>query len=109
MATGAGKKDARASKERSRLYQARRQFHSDFVKRRSRDNLIAGVGGGVLILAIIVGQTAYFSAGPGAPAPTPSPTASPAPTPSPTPTATPAPTGSPAPTGLATPSPAPTP
>ena len=77
MATGAGKKNARVESERVRLYQARQQFHAGTVKRRTRDNIVAGIGGAVLILAILGGQWAYFEAGPGAPAPTPTPTSTP--------------------------------
>ncbi|MGV9193032.1 dioxygenase [Microbacterium sp. MC2] len=111
MATGAGKKNARAESERARLYQARRQFHAGTVRRRTRDNLIAGVGGGVLILAILGAQWAYFTAGPGRPEPTPASTSTPAPSPEPTPSASPEPDASqtPAPDPTATTSPSPDP
>ncbi|WP_347979071.1 dioxygenase [Microbacterium sp. ProA8] len=100
MATGGKNRDARAARDRTRLYEARRQFHEGQARRRTRDNLIAGIVGGVLVLGLIGAQTVYFVAGPGAPEPapssTPTPTATtPAPTPSPTtpePSATPAPT-----------------
>ncbi len=100
MANGGKDRSTRESRERARLYQARRQFHADQARRRTRDNLIAGIAGGVLILGVIGAQTAYFVAGPGAPEPAPSttptptvpPTPSDAPTPAPTPSATPAPT-----------------
>ena len=100
MATGGKNRDARAARERSRLYEARRQFHDGQARRRTRDNLIAGIVGGVLVLGLIGAQTAYFMAGPGAPAPSPSSTptptsTTPAPTPSqattPEPSATPTP------------------
>jgi hypothetical protein len=100
VATGGKNRDARAARDRTRLYEARRQFHEGQARRRTRDNLIAGIVGGVLVLGLIGAQTVYFVAGPGAPEPapssTPTPTATtPAPTPSPTtpePSATPAPT-----------------
>ena len=100
MATGGKNRDARAARDRTRLYEARRQFHEGQARRRTRDNLIAGIVGGVLVLGLIGAQTAYFVAGPGAPEPAPSSTptpsaTTPAPTPSPTtpePSATPAPT-----------------
>lgn len=100
MATGGKNRDARAARDRTRLYEARRQFHEGQARRRTRDNLIAGIVGGVLVLGLIGAQTAYFVAGPGAPEPapssTPTPTATtPAPTPPPTapePSATPTPT-----------------
>lgn len=108
MASGAGKKSARASRDRARLYQARREFHQGLEQRRRRDNIVAGVAGGALILAVIAGQVAYFTVGPGQPAPAPSPT----PTSSPSPTAgdqTPAPQESPSPLSPVSPSPTPTP
>ena len=105
MATGAGKRQSREAKERTRLYRARQEFHDGLIARRRRDNLIAGVAGGVLILAIVGGQTLYFTSGPGAPTPTPTPTA--------TPTAVPTIPGAPQPTAPsapddATPTPTPT-
>ena len=100
MATGGKNRDARAARDRTRLYEARRQFHEGQARRRTRDNLIAGIVGGVLVLGLIGAQTVYFVAGPGAPEPAPSSTptpsaTTPAPTPSPTtpePSATPTPT-----------------
>jgi len=53
------------------------------TRRRTRDNVLAGVVGGVLILAVIGGQVAYFTMGPGTPAPSPSPTTSTTPPPAP--------------------------
>ena len=93
-----GTRDAR---ERSRIYQARQKFHEDQGRRRRRDNLLAGIIGGVLILAVLGGQVAYFTMGPGAPEPEPSPSVSP--------TSTPAPTESPSAAPSATPTPTPTP
>ncbi len=103
MATGGKDRDARAARERARLYQARRQFHQDQARRRRRDNLIGGIAGGLLILGLAAVQTAYFVAGPGAPEPTPTSTPSPSPsgmTPAPTDSSTPVPdtTGTPTPT-----------
>ncbi len=95
MATGAGKKQSREAKERTRLYRARQEFHDGLIARRRRDNLVAGVAGGILILAIVGGQTLYYTAGPGAPTPTPSPSATP--TPEPTIPGAPQPSDSPAP------------
>lgn len=99
MATGGKNRDARAARERTRLYEARRQFHDGLARRRTRDNLIAGIAGGMLVLGLIGAQTAYFVAGPGAPAPSPSPSpSSTAPAPTPTPTTTPEPSATPTPT-----------
>ncbi len=99
MATGGKQRDTRAERERVRVYQARQAFHAGQSRRRTRDNLIAGIGGGLLILAVVAGQTAYFTVGPGAPVPTPTPTTTPSPSvtpaPSVTPTTTPEPSGTP--------------
>ncbi len=96
MSSGAGKKQSRVDRERARLYQERAQFHESLGARRRRDNLIAGVAGGLLIVGIFAAQAVYFTAGPGAPAPSPSVTpTTPAPTSSPSdpsPSATPTPT-----------------
>ena len=94
MATGG--KD-RESRERTRLYQARQEFHAGQGRRRTRDNLVAGIAGGLLILGVVAVQTAYFVAGPGAPEPTPTPTQTMDPTPSGTPTPTPTPSATPSP------------
>ena len=98
MATGG--KD-RESRERTRLYRARQEFHASQGRRRTRDNLIAGIAGGLLILGVVAAQTAYFVAGPGAPEPVPTST--------PTPTTTPTPSGAVTPAPSATPTPTPTP
>jgi type II secretory pathway pseudopilin PulG len=102
VATGR-EREARAARERARLYQARQEFHARRARRRTRDNLIAGIAGGALILAVIGGQIAYFTVGPGAPEPVPSPTPTQTPTPAPsTPTPTPTDTGEPTPEPTAT-------
>lgn len=78
MATGGKQRETKEARERARVYQARREFHLGQSRRRTRDNLIAGIGGGLLILAVVGGQTAYFVSGPGAPTPSPSSSPSPA-------------------------------
>ncbi|UIN29269.1 dioxygenase [Microbacterium binotii] len=90
----AGNKQQRAERERARLYQARRAHHDAQITRRRRDNILAGLGGGVLVLAVLGGQIAYYTVGPGvsspvvetpSPAPSdPAPTSTPLPTPEPT-------------------------
>lgn len=92
MANGGKDRNTRESRERARLYQARREFHIAQAQRRTRDNLVAGIAGGALIVAVLAAQTAYFVAGPGAPEPTPTTTSTPTPTTTPTPTPTPVPT-----------------
>lgn len=100
VATGADRGRSHVEKERARAYRARTQFHDGQISRRRRDNLIAGAAGGALILALVAGQVAYFTAGPGTPAPSPSPTESntPAPAATPEPDVTPSDEATPAPT-----------
>jgi hypothetical protein len=101
VAAGGKQRGTRDERERARVYQARRAYHEGQSRRRTRDNLIAGVAGGLLIVAVIAGQAAYFVVGPGVPAPSPSP--------SPSSTATPEPSASPTvpPTPAVTPEPTP--
>ena len=89
MTSGGKDRGSREARERARVYQARQAFHDGQQRRRVRDNLIAGIAGGAVILAIVIAQTVYFTAGPGAPSPTPTTTSTPGPsgTPSPEPTA----------------------
>jgi hypothetical protein len=100
VANGGKDRGSRESRERARLYQARQEFHSGRARRRTRDNVIAGIAGGILILGVVGAQTTYFVTGPGAPEPTPTTTGM-----TPTPTVTPTPT----PTSTSTPTPTPTP
>ncbi|MDL9979758.1 dioxygenase [Microbacterium candidum] len=79
MATGGKGRADREVRDRNRAYLARKEFHDGQVRRRTRDDVIAGVAGGILILAILGGQILYFTAGPGASHPSPSSTPSPAP------------------------------
>ena len=72
-------RNARSERERARLYQARQEFHAGLVSRRRRDTLLAIVIGGAIIIATVVTQTMYFTAGPGTPTPTPEPASSTAP------------------------------
>lgn len=104
IAVPAGKSRPRASaqeRERVRLYEARRRFNASLVQRRRRDNVIAGVAGGILLLGILAGQAAYYTVGPGTPEPAPSPT--------PTSTSTTSETPAPSPTATDSPTPTPTP
>lgn len=87
MAPRANDKDARVQRERARAYQARLELNEARQKRRTRDNVIGGVVGAVLLLGILGAQIAYYTAGPGAPAPQP--TQTPAVTQTPTVTQTP--------------------
>ncbi len=64
---------ARENRERLKAYKARRTMHEYRLKRRVRDNWIASVALVVVAAVVTVGQVAYFSAGPGAPAATSTP------------------------------------
>jgi len=86
VATGGKNRDARAARERVRLYQARQELHDARALRRRRDNVVASVVGGILILVIVGGQLAFYTLGPGVPKPSPSPSATVG---SPSPSATP--------------------
>ena len=101
MASGGHKNTDRTARERARAYEARQEFHSGQKERRVRDNVIAGIAGGILIAAVVAGQITYFTVGPGMPQPTPSvspseaPSEAPVTTPAPTQTDTPIPTPTP--------------
>lgn len=101
MAAGGKQRETREERERARVYQARLAYHAGQAQRRRRDNLIAGIGGGLLIAGVVAVQTLYFTLGPGVPDPTP--------TPSPTSSVTPAPSASPTPSSTPAVSPEPTP
>lgn len=105
MATAGKDRGSKESRERARVYQARQSFHEGLGRRRTRDNVIAGVVGGLVIAAVIVVQTLFFTVGPGTPAPEPTATTEPTSVPTP---GEPTPAGTePAPTGTDTPAPSP--
>lgn len=79
MAATGNAREQREAKERARVYRARRQLHEARGRRRRRDNLVAGIAGGALILAVVGGQLAYYTVGPGASAAAPTSTPSLAP------------------------------
>ena len=105
MANGGKDRGSRESRERARLYQARVDFHNGQSRRRTRDNLIAGIAGGLLVVGVLAAQTAYFVSGPGAPAPEPTQSMNPGDTPAPTPAETGTPTDTPSPSVTPTPTP----
>jgi len=79
-------REARQARERLRAYQARQTVHETKVKRRKRDNWIAGIAVVVVVGLAVATQLLYFTGGPGAA--TASSSASPSATPTPTPSAT---------------------
>lgn len=71
-------KEARAARERLRVYRARQGVHEQRISRRRRDNVIAIVAALVVVALAVVAQVAFFANGPGA-APEATPSASAAP------------------------------
>jgi peptidyl-prolyl cis-trans isomerase B (cyclophilin B) len=63
-------REAREARDRLKRYTARQTVHSTQVKRRKRDNLVAVAGVVVIAALAAVTQVFYFTAGPGAPEPT---------------------------------------
>ena len=97
MAPRANDKDARVQRDRARAYRARVELNAGRERRRTRDNVIGGIVGAVLLIGILVAQIAYYTEGPGKPVPEPTPTATTTvtPTPAATDATTPAPTTTP--------------
>ncbi|WP_417511936.1 hypothetical protein [Microbacterium sp.] len=74
-----GSKDAQRSKasaERARIYAARTSWHEGQISRRVRDNTIAAVIGGLIIVGAIVSQSVHAAVT--APEPEPSEASTPA-------------------------------
>ncbi|HSP51760.1 MAG TPA: peptidylprolyl isomerase [Cryobacterium sp.] len=73
-------RETREARVRVRAFQARRSVHEHQVKRRARDNVIAGVGVVAVVALAIGAQVLFFAGGPGtAPSSSASPSASAAP------------------------------
>jgi hypothetical protein len=68
---------SRAEAERARLYAARTAWHDGQIRRRTRDNLIAGVVGGLLVVGAIASQSVHAAVF--APEPEPTETSTPGP------------------------------
>jgi peptidyl-prolyl cis-trans isomerase B (cyclophilin B) len=68
---------AREARARLRDYQARQQAHTERLRRRTRDNVIAAVVVLLLIAGVTAAQLFYFSGGPGASLASPSATPTP--------------------------------
>lgn len=96
-ARGSKNAQARTSAERARLHTARTGWHEGQIRRRVRDNTVAAIVGGLIVVAAIGSQVVHAQVT--APEPTPSPTPSVAPTTAPTET----PSESPVPTPSDTP------
>ena len=50
---------SRAEAERARVYAARTAWHDGQIRRRTRDNLIAGVVGGLIVVGAIASQSVH--------------------------------------------------
>ena len=68
---------SRADAERARLYAARTAWHDGQIRRRTRDNLIAGIVGGLLVVGAIASQSVHAAVF--APEPEPTETSTPGP------------------------------
>jgi len=88
-ARGSRNAQARTSAERARLHTARTRWHEGQIRRRARDNTIAAVVGGLIVVAAIGSQVVHAQVT--APEPTPTPSVTPTSTPSDAPSETPAP------------------
>lgn len=69
---------SRAESERARLYAARTGWHDGQIRRRTRDNVIAGIVGGLLVVGAIASQSMHAAVS--APEPEPTETSTPGPT-----------------------------
>lgn len=82
MAPKQNDREARQARERLRAYQARQTVHEHKVKRRKRDNWVAGIAAAVIVALAVGTQLLYFTAGPGvakassSPSPTSTPSSS---------------------------------
>ncbi|MBI5160464.1 MAG: peptidylprolyl isomerase [Micrococcales bacterium] len=76
-------REARAARERLRVYEARQAVHRTQRVRRRRDNIVAGAAAVLLIAGASTAQSLYFSTGPGAPSASPSASAGPSASPGP--------------------------
>lgn len=72
-----GSQRSRTEGERARLYAARTAWHEGQISRRVRDNTIAGVVGGLLVVGAIASQSVHAAVT--APEPEPTESSTPAP------------------------------
>ncbi len=68
---------SRAASERARLYAARTSWHEGQITRRLRDNTVAGIVGGLIIVGAVVSQSVHAAVT--APEPEPTETSTPGP------------------------------
>lgn len=85
---GRGSKDdqrRRTEAERARRYAAHSEWHDREIRRRVRDNTVAGIAGGILVLAAFGSQVVHAQVTAPAPAESPSPVVTPSGGPEPIP------------------------
>lgn len=66
-----GDQRTRIQAERARLHAARTEWHASRIRRRVRDNTIAGIAGGLIVIAAIASQVVHAQVTEPAPEPTP--------------------------------------
>lgn len=89
-ARGSKNAHARTSAERARLHTARTQWHEGQIRRRVRDNTIAAIVGGLIVVAAIGSQVVHAQVATPEPEPSPSPSIEPSTVPTDTPSDAPA-------------------
>ena len=97
-ARGSKNAQARTSAERARLHTARTQWQEGQIRRRVRDNAIAAIVGGLIVVAAIGSQVVHAQVTAPEPEPTPTPSIEPTPAPTATPSEAPDPIPSEVPT-----------
>lgn len=80
-------RQAREARARLRTYQARQEVHARSVRRRRRDNVIAGIALAVVLALATAAQLLYLDGGPGSPEAEPTATPAATETPQPVPSA----------------------
>ncbi|GGM50777.1 hypothetical protein [Microbacterium saperdae] len=95
-ARGSKSAQERTQAERARLHAARSDWHQGQIRRRIRDNTIAGIVGGLLVVAAIASQVVHAQVTVPEPSPTPTVEPSAPPAPSDSPTSEPTPSETPA-------------
>lgn len=79
------------AERRTRLHAARTTWHQGQIRRRTRDNVIAGVVGALIVVGAIASQVVHAQVTAPEPTPTPNPSVEPSVDPSVAPSETPAP------------------
>lgn len=92
---GKSTQQSRTEAERARLHTARKTWHDGQIRRRVRDNTVAGVVGALIVAGAVVSQVALAQTAPADP--DPAPTVAPTDAPAPSDTTTPDPLPSDAP------------